>query len=172
MDHSLIFAVEQPSSTDSAAVGNTSAIGLSRHENDHQKLAERLEDLAIELRSMIDREAQTIPSATTLMSLAQKVYGARRSVDDVFGMAGFSVSPAWDMMLDLYQARIRGARISVTSACIGGACAPTTGLRWLQALEASQLVFREPDPEDKRRQVVALTDAAMVKIEKALMAYL
>lgn len=172
MDNSPAHSVAQPSGNFSTAVNNASDRTLSQSGHDHQRLADRLEDLAIELRSITDRNVEPIPSNATFVSLAKRIYGARRLVDEVFGMEGFAVSPAWDMMLDLYQARIEGKRISITSACIGGACPPTTGLRWLQALENQKLVKREADPNDGRRQVVELTDGAMVKVEIALAPYL
>ncbi len=140
--------------------------------DNHQALADRMEALAIELRTMSDGEAQAVPSQGTLTNLAAKIYKARRSVDGVFGMQGFAVSPGWDILLDLYQAKIRGRQISVTSACIGGACPATTGLRWLQVLENRSLVLRKPDCADKRRIVVELTDGGQVLVEKALLEHL
>ncbi len=139
----------------------------------HERLIlDRIEALAIELRTMSDREVETVPSEQTFLALADKIYIARRNVDGVFGMSGFAVSPGWDMMLDLYKAKIKGKSISVTSACIGGACPPTTGLRWLQALEEMQLITRAPDHQDKRRSVVNLTNIGKLKVERALSHYL
>lgn len=167
-----VCTVVQPSHISDVSVRNASNRIVNQPHCNRQKLADRLEDLAIELRSFAEQSADTIPSTPTLMGLARKIYISRRAVDEVFNMEGFAVSPAWDIMLDLYQAHLQGKRISVTSACIGGACPPTTGLRWLQALESSNLVAREPDPQDKRRQVVALTDGAVIKVEKALRKFL
>jgi hypothetical protein len=136
------------------------------------QIADTLEALAIELRTHSDEEQAVIPTQSTLLALASKVYMARRQIDSIFGISGFAVSPAWDIMLDLYQAKALGKSISVTSACIGGACPATTGLRWLQVLEASHLIERRPDPEDKRRHVVELTDGGRVKVERALASHL
>lgn len=144
----------------------------ARHYEHREAIADTLEALAIELRSRCEQEQATIPTQGTLVTIAAKVYSARREIDRIFGIEGFAVSPAWDIMLDLYQAKILGKRISVTSACIGGACPPTTGLRWLQALENSHLIDRVPDPEDKRRGVVQLTDGGKVKVEQALASFL
>lgn len=144
---------------------------VGQYEN-HEAIADRMEALAIELRSLADTGSKTVPSQATLFSLAGKIYSARRKVDETFGLAGFAVSPAWDIVLDLYQAKKQGRQISITSACIGGACAPTTGLRWLQALENMNLILRKPDAEDKRRHVVELSDGGCVKVEIALAAHL
>lgn len=144
---------------------NRTSVG---QQENRQAIADRMEALAIELRSISDEEMRAIPSESTLVALAGKIYSARRRVDDIFGMAGFSVSPGWDIMLDLYQAKAKGKRISVTSASIGAACPATTALRWLQALETMGLIERQEDTNDRRRTVINLTSGALVKISKAL----
>jgi len=74
-------------------------------------------------------------------------------------------------MLDLYQSEEAGKPISVTSACIGAACPPTTGLRWIQALEGMGLIVRVNDPSDKRRTFVQLTPKGRAATEQALELY-
>jgi hypothetical protein len=148
---------------------NPASVG--QREN-RQAIADRMEALAIELRSLSDDEMQTVPTEGTLFALARKIYSARRKVDEIFGVPGFSVSPAWDILLDLYQAKNMGKEISVTSACIGAACPPTTALRWLQALESLQLVKRQQDHEDKRRSMIKLTEGGKVKVVNALALHL
>lgn len=147
--------------------GESNGASVGQLEN-RQNIADLMEALAIELRSLSDTEMQVVPSETTLVALASKIYSARRKVDEVFGMSGFAVSPAWDIVLDLYKAKSEGKQISVTSACIGAACPPTTALRWLQALESMSLVERKPDPHDGRRAVVELTEAGSIKVAKAV----
>ncbi|MEQ5789312.1 MarR family transcriptional regulator [Erythrobacter sp. NFXS35] len=147
----------------------TASVG--QYEN-RQAIAERLEALAIELRTISDDEMQTVPTESTLLALAGKIYSARRQVDEIFGMVGFAVSPAWDIMLDLYKAKAKGRPISVTSASIGAACPATTALRWLQALETMGLIQRREDGHDRRRIEIMLTDSAMVKMVKALETHL
>lgn len=144
---------------------------VGQYEN-RQAIADRMEALAIELRSISDFEMETVPTEGTLVALAGKVYSARRKVDRIFGMAGFSVSPAWDIVLDLYKAKFSGKDISVSSACIGAGCPATTALRWLQALENMKLIERKADPEDRRRFVVSLTEVGRIKAVEALSAHL
>lgn len=64
--------------------------------------------------------------------------------------------PAWDILLDLYVARVRGKLISVSSACIAGGTSNTTGLRWLRRLERCGAIVRKPDPVDARRSFLEL----------------
>lgn len=146
---------------------DSSGASVGQFEN-RQHIADRMEALAIELRSLSDTEMQAVPTEATLVALASKIYSARRKVDEVFGMSGFAVSPAWDIVLDLYKAKSEGKTISVTSACIGAACPSTTALRWLQALESMNLVERKPDRHDGRRIVVELTEGGAVKVAKAV----
>jgi hypothetical protein len=87
------------------------------------------------------------------------VLRARRLRDRFFG-AGLFEDPAWDMLLDLFAARLEGGRVSVSSLCIAAAVAPTTALRWIGKLTAARLLDRAPDPDDRRRAFVALTAEA------------
>jgi hypothetical protein len=174
----LTYLLEIPkeASLTSESIENGRKVENSRasvgQQENRQAIADRMEALAIELRSISDEEMQTVPTDATLLALAGKIYSARRKVDEIFDMAGFSVSPAWDIMLDLYKGRASGRQISVTSASIGAACPATTALRWLQALETRGLIQRQEDEHDRRRTEIVLTDAAMIKVAKALQVYL
>lgn len=134
-------------------------------------IADRLEALAIEARVAADGRAQSVPTQETMVELASAIYRARRRTDKIFGLGGFAVSPAWDIMLDLFQAREAGKPISVSSACIGAACPPTTALRWMHIIEEMHLIKRTPDPHDGRRIIVELTDAGAFKVMEALAIY-
>jgi len=69
--------------------------------------------------------------------------------------------PAWDMLLDLTAAHGEGARVSVTSLCIAAGVPATTALRWLTQMVESGIFIRVPDPADKRRAFIALSDKAL-----------
>jgi DNA-binding MarR family transcriptional regulator len=69
--------------------------------------------------------------------------------------------PAWDMLLDLTAAHGEGARVSVTSLCIAAGVPATTALRWLSQMVESGLFVRVPDPADRRRAFIALSDRAL-----------
>ncbi|HEY0622457.1 winged helix DNA-binding protein [Sphingomonas sp.] len=84
---------------------------------------------------------------------------ARRLRDQHFAPELFA-DPAWDMLLDLYAARLEGRRVSVSSLCIAAAVPPTTALRWIGTMHDAGLFGREPDPTDKRRAHITLTDRA------------
>lgn len=82
-----------------------------------------------------------------------------RRLRDAFFPAGLFEDPVWDMLLDLYAAELEDNRVSVSSLCIAAAVAPTTALRWITRMADLGLVRREPDPADRRRAFIALTDA-------------
>jgi DNA-binding MarR family transcriptional regulator len=68
--------------------------------------------------------------------------------------------PAWDMLLDLYTAEIERSQVSVSSLCIAAAVAPTTALRWIAKMTEAGLLERHPDPFDRRRAFMALSNTA------------
>ncbi|WP_341208841.1 winged helix DNA-binding protein [uncultured Sphingomonas sp.] len=109
-----------------------------------------------------DRRRRFAPAPATADITAgtvRDVLRARRLRDRFFG-EGLFEDPAWDMLLDLFAAQLESARVSVSSLCIAAAVAPTTALRWIGKLTAARLLDRAPDPEDRRRAFVALTDEA------------
>ncbi len=81
---------------------------------------------------------------------------ARRLRDQFFAPDLFA-DPAWDMLLDLFAARLEGGNVSVSSLCIASAVPPTTALRWITTLTDAGLVGRQEDPADKRRAFIVLT---------------
>ncbi|QDX26851.1 hypothetical protein FPZ54_13100 [Sphingomonas suaedae] len=84
---------------------------------------------------------------------------ARRLRDQHFSAELFA-DPAWDMLLDLYAARLEGRRVSVSSLCIAAAVPPTTALRWIGTMHEGALFEREPDARDRRRAHITLTARA------------
>ena len=83
-----------------------------------------------------------------------------RRLRDQFFAAGLFEDPAWDMLLDLYAAELERTRVSVSSLCIAAAVAPTTALRWIAKMTETGLFVRQPDPLDRRRAFMALSDRA------------
>jgi DNA-binding MarR family transcriptional regulator len=78
--------------------------------------------------------------------------------------------PAWDMLLDLYAARLEGRRVNVSSLCMAAGVASTTALRWMQGLEAKCLITRHPDQADGRRVFMELSDDTSLKMDRVLRA--
>jgi len=90
----------------------------------------------------------------------RQIVRARRLRDRYVG-SGLFEDPAWDMMLDLYAAHLERAHVSVSSLCIAAAVAPTTALRWIARLTEAGLFERRPDPFDRRRAFMSLTERGL-----------
>jgi anthranilate/para-aminobenzoate synthase component I len=74
--------------------------------------------------------------------------------------------PAWDMLLDLYAAHLERAQVSVSSLCIASAVPPSTALRWISKMTEDGLFVREPDPFDRRRAFMALSEAVLDRMNR------
>jgi DNA-binding MarR family transcriptional regulator len=79
---------------------------------------------------------------------------ARYFDPEIFG------EPAWDILLELYEAELTHQRVQVSAACIGSGVPGTTALRCLHMMEARGLVERSDDPTDARRIFVYLSHEA------------
>lgn len=101
----------------------------------------------------------------SFLAIARARYEARRKRVAVFDRQELFGEPAWDILLDLYIAHAEGKPVSVSSACIGSASPPTTGLRWLGVLQDAGLVEREHDLRDQRRVLVRLSEDGIERME-------
>jgi hypothetical protein len=84
-----------------------------------------------------------------------------RRLRERFFPAGHIEDPAWDMLLDLFAAYLEEVRVSVSSLCIAASVPPTTALRWIGRLTAAGLLERHPDPADRRRAFMTLSQSAL-----------
>lgn len=89
----------------------------------------------------------------------RQVIRQRRLRDELFEAELFA-DPAWDMLLDLYAAKLDRSRVSVSSLCIAAAVPATTALRWIKTLTESGLFERHADIHDARRIFVQLSEGA------------
>jgi hypothetical protein len=92
--------------------------------------------------------------------MVRQVIAGRQARAKFFDPALFG-DPAWDMLLDLTAAHGEGAQVSVTSLCIAAGVPATTALRWLTQMVETGIFQRVPDPADRRRAFIALSDKAI-----------
>lgn len=83
-----------------------------------------------------------------------------RRMREQYFPADLFADPAWDMLLDLYAARLERQPVSVSSLCIAAAVPATTALRWIKTMTDAGLFLREADPLDGRRIFIALAEGA------------
>ena len=84
----------------------------------------------------------------------------QRRMREQYFPADLFADPAWDMLLDLYAARLERQPVSVSSLCIAAAVPATTALRWIKTMTDAGLFVREADSQDGRRIFIALAEAA------------
>ena len=84
----------------------------------------------------------------------------QRRMREQYFPADLFADPAWDMLLDLYTARLERQPVSVSSLCIAAAVPATTALRWIKTMTDAGLFLREADPHDGRRIFIALAEGA------------
>ncbi|WP_160174185.1 MarR family transcriptional regulator [Sphingopyxis sp. MWB1] len=84
----------------------------------------------------------------------------QRRMREQYFPADMFADPAWDMLLDLYAARLEKQPVSVSSLCIAAAVPATTALRWIKTMTDAGLFLREADPHDGRRIFIALAQGA------------
>src|SRR5215207_6253292 len=80
--------------------------------------------------------------------------------------------PCWEMLLDLYDAALVGAEVTVTSLGAASGVPQTTALRRMETLQAHHLIVRNEDRADKRRTIIKLSDAGMQAVENFFETYL
>jgi hypothetical protein len=120
-----------------------------------------------EAREFLDMASSGHDPGINLVELAEKLYKARR-IRERFFPAGLFAEPTWDLLLDLYIAHHR-ARIVITSgACIAANVPLTTGLRWLEKLEAAGVIRRSPSPADHRLVLISLTEQSLARMSDLL----
>jgi hypothetical protein len=148
----------------SAEHGNRRLLELS---NEVSRIAASLAELSVEARQPLhlvhaDEGAAPPEISPDLVSLVIEArrHRARHFRSDLFA------DPAWDMLLDLLDAEMRGRRVSVSSLCIAAAVPASTALRWINAMVKDGLFVRRPDPDDLRRIYVELSPGASAAMRR------
>lgn len=121
--------------------------------------SENVEEIVASARARPADEAWANVNRELILTKTIELYKERRRrikhfPSDLFG------EPAWDILLDLFSARLQNKQISVTSACLASSVPNTTGLRWLSELEELGFIERINSEADRRVSWVKLTDSA------------
>jgi DNA-binding MarR family transcriptional regulator len=104
--------------------------------------------------------ARAVQPALPDPQVVRQIIANRQARARFFDPALFG-DPAWDMLLDLTAAHGEGAQVSVTSLCIAAGVPATTALRWLTQMVETGIFIRVPDPADRRRAFIALSEKAI-----------
>jgi DNA-binding MarR family transcriptional regulator len=76
------------------------------------------------------------------------------------------------MLLDLYDAHLAGAEVTVTSLGAASGVPQTTALRRMETLQGHGLINRVEDKDDRRRTIIKLTDPGLAAVERFFETYL
>lgn len=124
------------------------------------RIASTLARLAVGADRKADRQLLSARGALDVpVELVRSVIRARQVRRRYFDEELFA-DPAWDMLLDLFQAELLQCRVSISSLCVAAAVPATTALRWIQSLTDRDLLRRRPDPHDGRRVFIELSPEA------------
>lgn len=125
-----------------------------------ERLEESLEALKQRvLRARYESALQDGPSEAEVRA----ILADRRTREAIIGGELFA-DPAWDMLLGLYAAHLGQHLVSTSELVAASAVPATTALRWIDKLESVGLAKRTPDPEDKRRVWVEISDEGLAKM--------
>jgi DNA-binding MarR family transcriptional regulator len=111
----------------------------------------------------------TDASGLDTLKIAQAWQHARAARARVMGYDLFG-EPAWDILLDLYQAHCLNHTLYVSQLGLVERIPHSSVLRWIDLLERNGLVTRQKDSRDGRRVIPALTPLAVEQLEAALRA--
>jgi DNA-binding MarR family transcriptional regulator len=74
--------------------------------------------------------------------------------------------PVWDMLLELYAAKLAGRCLSLADLCILSRVPTSTALRWVELLERNGWVTRKTSSNDGARCLVMLSSKALAAMEQ------
>jgi DNA-binding MarR family transcriptional regulator len=106
--------------------------------------------------------AEIPPEAKHAVRTIVQLRAHRRSV---FGPALFG-EPSWDILLELFDAHLKGRSECVSSLCIASGVPGTTALRRIGDLEREGFIIRSADPKDRRRFYLELTEKGVDAMSK------
>ena len=110
-------------------------------------------------------EGKTLEPRGDAQLTDKEISGTLRAIIASRGLRGrffpsqLFADPAWDILLDLTRAKLDGQQVSVSSVCIAASVPMSTALRWVRQMTEAGLLRRWTDPKDRRRDLIALTDA-------------
>lgn len=126
------------------------------------------EEVAVAVRRALDLvgddEEEQPPAVASQPEYLRALVAARVDREAIFKSKLFS-DPVWEMLLDLAVAEASGKWVSVTSLCVASGVPTTTALRRIDDLQQIGLIERFPDPSDRRRIIVRLTETGRVRMQ-------
>ena len=130
---------------------------MSKHAQEKlSKQIERVESEVGRLRSLFAL-TDSAESGPVSPEMIRAILDTRRHREKLFG-PGLFADPGWDIVLELYVAKLTNERVTTGRLCNAAAVPATTALRWVKQLERAGLLVRMPDKGDGRRVFTELSD--------------
>lgn len=121
-----------------------------------------------ELQQALAMAEQAPRGTEPLLAFAALVLAWRSKIDAIFEFDGFAATPAWDIMLGLYQAQTTGGSLTLKDVANLSSCAPPTVSRWVSTLEGMQLLQRVKPANGSPEPIISLAGDGRRKTEMAL----
>jgi DNA-binding MarR family transcriptional regulator len=100
-----------------------------------------------------------------LISMLGKYFENKRLRYIIVSQDLFS-DPYWDILVELFNARLRGKNLTVSAVATAGNMPPTTGLRYLDSLSSMEYIYRERDEWDGRKVFIRISDKAFLLMKE------
>lgn len=159
-----VDVVVRPFNVDTFATALRRAIGRLREHLDLQR-RESLSGIGLQLTRLIASMNEPGGEVSTSGELSDQELNATlqtilsgRSLRMRYFSNRLFADPVWDILLDLMRARLEHQTLSVSSVCIAASVPMTTALRAVKQMTDEGLLRRWPDPKNKRRDLIDLTD--------------
>ncbi len=104
---------------------------------------------------VMQSEPRKRPSVDELQNFATRMMKSRQSRAKFVDVQNLS-EPAWDILLDLTAAGLKGLPVATSSACASTQVPLSTALRHVNQLVEAGLITRTLDPGDRRRTLLEL----------------
>ncbi|MBV8687925.1 MAG: hypothetical protein JOZ90_17075 [Alphaproteobacteria bacterium] len=139
------------------------AAGIRRG-SDPDEIIAQIQGLLRQLRN-VGGDGSGAEDRGMILRLAREAYQARRKRDKIFGPRLFA-EPSWDILLDLFIARLEGREVSVSSACMATPAPATTALRHISHLVQLGFLTRRPSATDARVSYLELSELAVCELTR------
>ncbi len=144
------------------AVGRALARAATlRHEILRFRRADRSGQTAVEdaPRSASPAESSPLQDPSALLRHTLERMSAERQARQRFFDEEVCTGPAWSILVELAHMMMLDKTAYVSSVALGSGIPLTTALRYIDMLVSRKLVEREPDPADRRRVTLRLSDS-------------
>lgn len=144
--------------------GATIVINDPRQDNRFGSPADRSKTPFEQLESLLANKNMLRPVELTEDHVLS-ILTALRARDAIFGANLFS-DPAWDLLLELYAAKLGGRRMTLQDVALAIDIPESTTARWATVLKERQLVMTDIEYDDPHRHWMVLTPEGASRMKR------